>query len=294
MLGGRASEWMTHVGSCWNVCTSVWETHFCVLYSHPLSGLQEIKKFWLNEHINPFQGKRIIEKFKVSEKKSQVSCFEIRSTLNLLFSITPKFLDSLVPIYWCRVYMVLIKCSNHWLFEKLWIQRLCICDLNKEFLVFTTYTNKSRMRFELSVPNILIPLFNNSHSYALFLLYYAIITLSNTSIKLYNPFPMAYGMCSERNMFMSWKMGRKYKVLLRDLRGIAVCLRGRDVTVHQALSIWIGVLLLTVNASLGGFYSDSGFVVVVFAFYCGGLHSLVSPVYHRTALTGKVCGGHIR
>lgn len=65
------------------------------------------------------------------------------------------------------------------------------------------------MWFEFSVPDILIPLFNNSHFCALFLLYYTIITLSNISIKLYNPFPMAYGMCSGEKHVYELKDGKK-------------------------------------------------------------------------------------
>jgi hypothetical protein len=65
------------------------------------------------------------------------------------------------------------------------------------------------MCLELPVSNILIPLFNNSHSFELFLLYYTLITLSNISIKLYNPFPMAYGVCSEEKHVYELKDGKK-------------------------------------------------------------------------------------
>lgn len=65
------------------------------------------------------------------------------------------------------------------------------------------------MCLELAMPNILIPLFNISHSFALFLLYYTLIAFSNMSIKLYNPFPMAYGVCSEEKHIYELKDGKK-------------------------------------------------------------------------------------
>lgn len=67
------------------------------------------------------------------------------------------------------------------------------------------------MWLELSLPNSLIPLFNNSDSFALLLLYYTFIILSNTPIKLYNPFPMAYGVCSEEKHVYELKDGKNTK-----------------------------------------------------------------------------------
>lgn len=156
----------------------------------------------------PLRKKRIIEKFKGSVKKNQVSCFKIHSTLNLLFLITEasRLLSShlLMPGIRGLNKVQLLLTSL-----KMRIQRFGIFELNKIFLDFMTHTTKSWIWFELFMPNILIPLFNNSHSFALFLLYYTIITLSNISIKLYNPFPMAYGMCSGEKHVYELKDGKE-------------------------------------------------------------------------------------
>lgn len=55
---------------------------------------------------------------------------------------------------------------------------------------------------------------------------------------------MAYGMCSGEKHVYELKDERKCEVLLRDSGGIAACLRGGDVAIYQALTIWIGVFLL--------------------------------------------------
>lgn len=67
-----------------------------------------------------------------------------------------------------------------------------------------------------SQPNILIQLFNNFYFFALFLLYYTFIIPSNISIKLYSPFPTAYGVCCEEKHVYELQDRKKIKVPLWD------------------------------------------------------------------------------
>lgn len=78
------------------------------------------------------------------------------------------------------------------------IKFLIFLNSKKEFYLFMTVTTKWKPNaMKLSQPNILIHLFNIFYFFALFLLYYPFIIPSNISIKLYSPFPMAYGVCCE-------------------------------------------------------------------------------------------------